>query len=95
MDEHIATILEIAGWAGGIIALVYGGTLVWLIKRLLKLEDAMTLDVHAVVKDVAVLERGQKDFLEEWKRAEKRNNEDHKKIMTRLDNVIDVVKNGG
>ena len=92
MDEHIVTILEIAA---GLIALVYGGTLVWLIKRLLKLEDEMTSDVHTVATDVAVMERGQKDFLEEWKRAEKRNNEDHAKIMTRLDTVVQVVRKNG
>ena len=103
MDEHIGTMLEIAA---GLIALVYGGVLVWVIKRLLRLEDEMKDDVHTVVTGLAVMERGQIDLREGWQRAEKRNATAHEQIikridsnhgvvMKRLDTVIDVVKNGG
>ena len=92
MDEHFGTILEIAG---GIIVFVYGGVLVWITKRLLKLENEMKGDLHEAAVEIAVMERGQKDLIKEWERSEKRNTAEHEKILNRLDRVLMVVKNGG
>ena len=103
MDEHIGTILEILG---GVVVIVYGGVLVWITKRLLKLEDEMKDDLHVARVELAVMERGQTDLRLEWEKAEQRNTDEHSNIMSRinsnhteqmsrLDALVSVFKSAG
>lgn len=86
-DQHLAILFYVVASVAG----VYGAVLVWLIRRVLKLEK----DNNSIAKELAVLQKGQDDLKDSWLRAEKRNDNDHARILAKLDSLPKVIRNGG
>ena len=85
MDDQ--TGLIIAEVVVGIVLTVYGGTLVWLINRLLKLEDDQAAENAEINTALAVLKKGHEDLKEETRRMDKRNEIAHENFDKKLDAV--------
>ena len=85
---------------------IYGASLVWVIKRVLALEKEVNEDIAAIKTELAVLEKGQVDLVTNVDKLDTNNREDHKaiidkidsldeRLMKRLDAVAKYIKNGG
>jgi len=83
MDEQMPLFYYLVG----LVATVYGSVLVWLIRRLLTLEDSQAEENAAINTGIAVLKQGHDDLKEETRRADKRNEIDHENFSRKLDSV--------
>jgi len=102
MDEQLPLFL----YTAGIIVSVYGAVLVWLIRRLLKLEDEQAKENAEINTSIAVLNTSHEELKNEVRRTDKRNEIAHDKIekklddhngrvMKRMDSLLTLVRNGG
>jgi len=101
MDEHTDILIQIASWAW--IALI--GVMVWFFRKVSAMQADMQERRGVVNTAVAVLKSSQEDLRKEFDKDAKRNNLDHQRIldrmdtnhnslMTRIDGLVKVVKNG-
>lgn len=101
MDEETTLLLYVVEIVASLIAIVYGGVLVWLIRKLLRLEEKQG-DGDT---EVAVLANAHKHLEEEFRRMDKRNEISHEnfdrklddhndRVMRRFDALVGLVKNG-
>jgi hypothetical protein len=74
-----------------LIATVYGGILIWLVRRVLALESSVVTRRSEINKKLAVLETQQGALKENLHKIDERNNVDHDKILTRLDKYNEAI----
>lgn len=105
MDEDTALFIYTVEIIVGLVLAGYGGVLVWIIKRLLGLEDQQAHDNATTNQAIAVLSKSHEGLKEETRRYDKRNEIQHDRIenklddhnarvMNRMDNLIKLVRNG-
>lgn len=105
MSDETALFVYTVEIVVGIILAVYGGVLVWLVQRLLRLEDTQKEENAEINQSLAVLSKSHEELKEETRRYDKRNEIQHDRIenklddhnrnvMNRMDNLIKLVRNG-
>lgn len=101
MDEHLDILLPVLSWVW--LALV--GVMVWFFRKIGNIQDDIAERRGVVNTAVAVLETSQESLRKEFEKDSERNNADHQKIierietldgrvMTRLDSLLKIAKNG-
>ena len=83
--------IYILTWVAGVVGVIYGGILVWLIRKILGLESTHQLENGAVTTELAVLNKGLVNLEGNWAAAEQRNEKDHEKIVKKIDSHHRVI----
>lgn len=105
MDEQADFILYAVEIVVGLVLAVYGGTLVWLIRRLLNLEDVQAAENAEINTSLAVLSKSHEELKEETRRTDRRNEIAHDniekkldahndRVMSRMDSMMKFLRNG-
>ena len=101
MDDTNAVLLYVIEIIATLIAFVYGGVLVWLIRKILGMEQQQSDDGT----QIAVLANAHENLEEEVRRMDKRNEIAHEnfdkkldahndRVMKRLDALVGLARNG-